>query len=149
MEDCELCGRKTNDVYILNIENVEMHACARCAKGKKVIRVEKEAKQKAKAIMPTRSNAKPEDEQLVEDYAKVIREAREQMKLPIKVLAELINEKENLILRVEEGRTLPSITLTKKLEKALKIKLTAAEEEPVKVATKKPESATVGDFFQK
>ncbi|MFI5412650.1 MAG: multiprotein bridging factor aMBF1 [Candidatus Micrarchaeales archaeon] len=150
MEDCELCGRQTKNVYVLDVENVELRTCASCAKGKKVIRTELESvKQKPSARSQAARPMKEEDKPLVDDYAKVIHNARVQMKLPIKVLAEMINEKEHLILRVEEEKTMPSIELTKKLEKLLKIKLTYEPvQETNKFSVKKSGGVTIGDFVE-
>lgn len=150
MEDCELCGRQTKNIYVLDVENVELRTCASCAKGKKVIRTELETiKQKSSANKASSRPMKEEDKPLVDDYAKVIRDARVQMKLPIKVLAEMINEKEHLILRIEEERTMPSIELTKKLEKLLKIKLTYEPvQETNKFTAKKTGGVTIGDFVE-
>jgi putative transcription factor len=150
VEECELCGRQTKDIYVLNVENVELRTCASCAKGKKVVRTELERQVKKPDIRSQRTRPKTDEEkELVEDYPNVVRRARERMKIPIKVLAEMLNEKEHLILRVEEGKTLPSIPLTKKLEKALKIKLTEEGTEEVKSYTaKKATEPTIGDFVE-
>jgi putative transcription factor len=150
VEDCELCGRPTKDIYVLNVENVELRACASCAKGKKVIRTEMEPQmQRLKPAFQRPRRVSDEDRQLVEDYQNVIRNAREGMKIPLKVLAEMLNEKEHLLLRIEEGKTMPTIELTKKLEKALKIKLTEEPKEPEKKFTAgKSQGATLGDFVE-
>lgn len=150
MEECELCGRPTKDIYVLNVENVELRACASCAKGKKVLRTEMEPKAQKQSPSFRRPKKISEEERLlVDNYPAVIRNAREEMKLPLNVLAEMINEKEHFLLRIEEGKTMPTIELTKKLERALKIKLT---EEPgaqeKKVSTRRGESATLGDFVE-
>ncbi|MDE1856935.1 MAG: TIGR00270 family protein [Candidatus Micrarchaeota archaeon] len=128
MEECELCGRKTEDIYVISIEGTEMRACVNCAKGNKVVRKELAA-DRAKASPKRASTSAPrvssdEEAQIIMGYGKAIKDARERMQLPLKVLAEMINEKEHFLSRVEEEQTLPTITLTKKLEKALKIKLT-------------------------
>jgi len=150
VEDCELCGRPTKDIYVVNVENVELRACASCAKGKKVVRTEMEAQpQKQRPAFQRPRRVPDEERQLVEDYPNVIRNARENMKIPIKVLAEMINEKEHLLLRIEEGKTRPNIELTKKLEKTLKIKLTEEPKEPEKkFVAGKPQGTTVGDFIE-
>ncbi len=148
MEECELCGRQTKDIYVLDVENVEIRACAKCAKGKKVIRTEIE-----KPLVNRNPNyIKPksdEDRELVEGYGVKIRAARERMKLPIKVLAEMLSEKEHYLVRVEEEETRPTLELTKKLERALSIKLTQDVEEAKAVASSKGQSkgATIGDFI--
>lgn len=120
MEECELCGAKTNDIYIVDVEDVELRVCAKCSKGKKIVsKIEQRQSRPKQFAKP----AKAEEAQLVENYGIAIHNARESMRLPLKVLAEMINEKETLLLRIEQQRTLPSIELTKKLEKALRIKL--------------------------
>ncbi len=150
MEECEICGRPTSDIYVVEVENVEMRVDARCAKGKKVIRTEfqKDIKKKG-AIQAQRP--KKEDEVLIEGYGTAIRRAREGMKLPIRVLAEMLNEKEHLLVRIEEEKTRPTIELTAKLEKALSIKLTeqASEGDGAKkaVPNSREGKATIGDFI--
>jgi putative transcription factor len=146
MEDCELCGRQTKSVYVLNIENVEMRTCVRCAEGKKVVRVESDAPREAQKPRTTRPGPQ-EEEELIDGYGAVVRSARERMKIPLPVLAEMLNEKEHQLLRVEEERTRPTIALTKKLEKVLKIKLTEAAPEVKHVANKKGSDITIGDLI--
>ena len=70
------------------------------------------------------------------------------MKLPMKVLAEMINEKETLLSRVEQQHTLPTLKLAKKLEKALNIKLEAAPEQRQDAPKSKKSSATLGEFIE-
>jgi putative transcription factor len=154
MEECELCGRQTSDVYVVDVEGVELRACQRCAKGKKIIRTELESVKKPKQGRPGGMIQRPkrdEDKELVDNYGEVIRNAREKMKLPIKVLAEMINEKEHLLARVEKEETHPTIELTKKLERALGIKLTASDtgESEQKTSGGKAEEATLGEFISK
>lgn len=147
MEECELCGRSTKDVYVLNVEGVELRACASCAKGKKVVRTELEAGTKKKSVAASTRPLKDEEKPLIENYGAVIRRARESMKIPIKVLAEMLNEKEHYLVRVEEQETEPNIVLTRKLEKELKIKLTEESlGETVAYKPKKSDTATLGEF---
>lgn len=145
VEECELCGRKMNDVYVVSIEGSDLRVCTSCAKGKKVVYKQVEEDRRG----PPKKMIKKIDEEveLVEGYGKRIHEARDQMQLPLKVLGEMINEKEAHLLRVEEEKTRPSIELTKKIEKALNIKITQMKGEEPKVYTGKPNKATLGDFF--
>ncbi|HVC58721.1 MAG TPA: multiprotein bridging factor aMBF1 [Candidatus Acidoferrales bacterium] len=123
MEECELCGRKANDIYLVNIEGAELRVCVNCAQGKKIVATYiQKTEQKGKSFASTRP-PREEDQRLVENFGTVIREARDRMHLPLKVLAEMIAEKETFLARVEHQSTMPSIALTKKLEKALNIKL--------------------------
>ncbi len=150
MEECELCGRPTKDIYVLNVENVELRTCASCAKGKKVVRTELEPQPQRLSTAHYRpKKVREEDKLLVDNYASAIRNAREGMKIPLKVLAEMLNEKEHLLLRIEEGKTMPTIELTKRLEKALKIKITEDPKEPEKKFNAgKSQGATLGDFVE-
>ena len=125
MEECEICGTKAKDIYIVDVEDVELRVCTKCAKGKKVVsKVVERTNLPRRMQIGRREDAQP----LVENYGTVMHNARESMKLPLKVLAEMLNEKETLLLRVEQQRTMPSTALTKRLEKALGIKLTESGE---------------------
>ena len=66
-----------------------------------------------------------ETEELVENFGEVIRNAREKQGLPIKVLAEMINEKESTLVRIEKQKSSPGEKTRHKLEKELRIKLLA------------------------
>ncbi len=146
MEECELCGSKMKDVYIVNVDEVELRVCTKCAQGKKII--SKVVEQPKRPGLPMKE-AKKEIPQLIENYGSVIHAARESMKIPIKVLAEMISEKETLLLRVEQQRTMPSVELTKKLEKALGIRLaetSAQMQEGSLNRSGQGEGATLGEF---
>ncbi|RLE57877.1 MAG: TIGR00270 family protein [Thermoprotei archaeon] len=61
--------------------------------------------------------------EIVEDFAERVKRAREQLGLTRELLARLVNEKESVIRRIEEGSLEPTIELARKLERVLKIKL--------------------------
>ena len=127
MEECELCGSPVSAPYTVLVEGVELRVCAKCAKGKKVMNRPASARagpasSRGAAAKPSQK-VKEEDLEVVENYGGIIKRAREAMGIPIKVLGEMINEKETLLLRLEEQKTLPSISLARKLERALNIKL--------------------------
>ena len=143
--ECELCGRKTEERYIASIENVELRICARCAKGRHVT---PEAVP-SKRTFSSGTAARPEaSEEIAEDYGSRIRAARERMKIPIKVLAEMISEKEGVITRVEQQKMVPPDALRKKLEHALSIKLSEAapDDSSSYHGSGKAEEATLGEF---
>lgn len=147
MEECEICGRPTDTLYVVELEGARVMVCESCSKGKALIGKIDLAHKGAdrKEHYKLKSN-KVEEEEVVDNYGTIIRKAREAMGLPLKVLAERINEKESTMLRVEEMKTLPSVTLTKKLEKELGIKLTSKETgEGAAVPMKKSGPITLGD----
>ncbi len=119
--DCDICGRSTPIAYVVEIEGARMSLCEKCAKGKAPLQVLGE--EKMRPVNRHAPAAGPEEKEMVQDYGKRIRSAREAMGMPAKVLAERINEKESTLIRVENQRMLPDETLRKKLEKELGIKL--------------------------
>jgi putative transcription factor len=147
MEECEICGTKTNSIYVVNVEDVELRVCVKCAKGKKVLRtIDDTAK---KPSFKSSREAKKEEAQLIENYGNVMHSARESMKIPLKVLAEMLNEKETLLLRIEQQKTMPAVELTKKLEKALNIKLTEEAKEVNVSFGGGGDKVTLEDFIKK
>lgn len=147
MEECELCGNKMQDVYVINLDGTELRVCTRCAAGKNVVRSNTRETQ---ARVMSRQRKAREEPALKDDYNNIIREAREQMKLPIRVLAEMISETETLLLRIEQGKAKPDAKLAKKLEKALGIKLEETQSEPEKdAATRRSDKATLGEFISR
>ena len=57
MEECELCGTKINDVYVINLDGTQLSVCAKCAKGKAIIR---SSNSEIKKMTVRRSPAKEE-----------------------------------------------------------------------------------------
>ncbi len=144
-----MCGKQASDIYVIDVEGAQLRVCAKCARGEKVISKDiPKPSASGQAIQPERRN--PEEEmELIEGYGRAVREAREAMKLPLKVLAEMLNEKETLLLRVEEEKTKPTIQLTAKLEKALNIRLAAQPKSEGAYHGRKSDKATIGDFIVK
>ncbi len=148
MEECELCGKKTDRVYVIEIDGVELGVCASCAKGKKIVREPEQAK--TQKHQNTERKQEADSAELVDDYGKRIQVAREKLGLSLPVLAEMINEKESHMLRIEQQKTLPTPELVKKLEKALGITLTSMSEDSTSSRTsQKAEHASIGDFVKK
>jgi len=128
MYDCEICGKHTETLYVIDVEGAQLSVCAGCSRGKDVIdEVGTEQKVRGGRVI---GGIKPaeEEEELVEGYGMRIRKAREAMGIDIKVLGEMINEKHSTLLRVEQEKMPPNMSLAAKLEKALGIKLSARPE---------------------
>ncbi|MFH1285900.1 MAG: multiprotein-bridging factor 1 family protein, partial [Candidatus Micrarchaeota archaeon] len=128
MGDCEVCGAKEAPFYVL-IERAKLQVCRECAKMGKIISVAQEQKQKQALKMPPKI-----ERELVGDFAERIQNARSNMHIQREVLAEIINEKESFLERIEHNKARPTEELAKKLEKTLKIVLF----EDVKLETLKP-----------
>ena len=143
MEECEVCGRKSGEFYLVDIEGARMTVCRSCSMGKDILQTFSD---KDKTEPKIRSTAPKETIEVAENYGKIIRRAREALGLPAKVLAERINEKESTLIRVEKGDALPDDRLAKKLEKALDVKLLVAETSDKKLfLSSKTSEITFGD----
>jgi putative transcription factor len=161
---CEVCGRKiTGKQYKATIEGAIMLVCDECAHyGTRHWEVE--AKPKAKPIqfpkpkpptLPVPSVQKAIQEEaleLVEDYPKKIRQAREKLRLTHEELGRKINERVSLLRKIETAKMTPTQSLAEKLEHVLKIKLLAPATEPKvpqKALVAKPkQELTLGDLIK-
>ena len=130
---CEMCGSPiTGKAYKVVLEGSELTVCHRCytklqtrpgavtpiVASKKV-----ERRPRKSATGTPRRRPRMVDYEVVEDYAKRVKEAREKLGWTTKALAQRVMEKETVIKRIESGRLRPSIQLAQRLEKALGIKL--------------------------
>jgi len=141
---CEICGAEiSGKSHHILIDRAEMNVCDRCKGfGKEVERrgpvtsTRRGAPQTSDMSMVPVRRARRSDlfdkmkDQLVEDYADVIKNARERKHLTDEELAAKILEKANVIKKVERSELVPDENLIKKLERALDIKLTEGVAEP-------------------
>jgi len=142
MGTCELCGK---DAPLINalVEGTQMNVCQPCGKFGKVI-------QKPFAHFAKQPLAKEPEvvEVVVSDYAQRIRSAREKSGKTQKEFAMMLNEKESIIHKIENSMFVPPISMAKKLEKLLKIKLVEIEEEEkTETAKKSSGPLTIGDIL--
>ena len=145
--ECDICGKETNIIYVVEVEGAVMNVCAECSKGKKVIDkidLSRQEKKVAKA-----KEEKEKESEIIEHYGEAIRKAREKLGLPLNVLAERINEKASTLLRIEEEKTLPTDKVVKKLEKELGIKLLEEKKDEPTVHIKPDEPITLWDAAEK
>ena len=132
--ECEICGKPVpeNNPIRAKIEGSVMVVCKECSKLGKVQKTPPKPKfvkqnKKPKRQAPTRKkvysrNDEPTEE-LIEDFSLEVRKAREAKNLSREDLGKKINERVSVITRIETGKMTPDTKLTKKLEKALDIKL--------------------------
>ena len=136
---CEVCGRKIreNPMRVI-IEGAKLTVCVECSKHGKVS-WEEQPKPNPIISTPTSSYTPIQrpiqikkrkiqsrvdtSQELVEDYADVIRLAREKLGLNTEELGLKINEKESFLKKIETGKAAPTELLISKLEHFLKITL--------------------------
>jgi len=144
MAQCEMCGKST-ELVIADIEGVELKVCDACSRfGTVRKRVD------ARSFIPR--PAKPEGPQfkVVDEYASLLRSAREKKHLTQQEFATFLQEKESVLAHWEAGTAKPQIDAARRVGKTLGITLvehdiTAA----MKIESgKKTDELTVGDFVK-
>ena len=146
MVGCEICGKNFENLERAIVEGVMMGVCSNCAKFGKIIPVRKPLIE-PKRIIPVQTKEVMED--IVTDYAELIKKGRERKGLKQEGLAKDIAEKESVISKVESGSLKPSFILAKKLEQFLDIKLIEFLEEKKQVNLNlKNNELTIGDLLK-
>jgi len=91
-----------------------------------------------------------EDSDLVEDYSLIVKGAREKLGMSQTDLAVKAREKVTVIQKIELGKMMPTMRLTKELEHILRVKLLAPrgelETSTVPVRQAGPRELTLGDI---
>ena len=145
--NCDLCGKVDERLNRVIVESVEMSICPSCSKYGKVLGPLKKPIQKI-----TRKNIEDKEEKiqlLVDNYGSIIKKRRESMGLTQKDFARKINEKESTVHKIEKGALEPQLSLAKKLEKILGIKLIEEYKETHESFKKNKEDGfTLGDFIK-
>lgn len=129
---CEICGKRIINKNVIQIGNAKLIVCDDCKKlGKPVSfvsNIPRTAKVSVVASKPKRTITPNLPEFTIrEDYAEVIKKAREDLGITQEILASSVGEKLSIIKKIEAGKIKPTIELAKKLEKFLKINLIEIE----------------------
>ena len=154
--NCEMCGKKIDVYYEVNVEGSILKLCRECSSFGKVIKksyVTPRVKKKANYIVKdTKKHQEKEEaiEIIIENYGNIIKSAREKMGLKQEELAKRLNEKESLISHIESGKKEPRMELAKKLENFFNIKLieTISEKEVVFKKEYESDKLTIGDMIK-
>lgn len=147
-----MCG-KEDRLFKTEVEGTELNVCKVCSKYGKIIatvRVEvKEEKKPKRVIEREEETGKDVKFAIVDDYANIIKRAREKLGMKQEDFAKKIGEKESLVHKIETGHFEPSISLAMKIERFLKIKLIEQyEESHVKKAEAESGGFTIGDILK-
>ncbi|MEE8167822.1 MAG: multiprotein bridging factor aMBF1 [Candidatus Hydrothermarchaeales archaeon] len=147
--ECEICGKSIERAVSVKIEGTLMRTCGACSKLGELKEERKSFIPRSKTFKrPVAVDAKAEVD-FVEGYPELIRCAREKRNLTQEELGKLINERASVIARLEAGRMMPDLKLTKKLERVLGIKiLDKSEAEPVKAGEATRGELTIGDVIK-
>lgn len=131
--ECEICGKPVpeNNPIRAKIEGSVMVVCKECSKLGTIQKAPPKPKFRQQPKGKTPKNTKNRNysrndeptEELIEDFELEIRKAREAKNWSREDLGKKINERVSVITRIETGKMTPDTKLTRKLEKALNIKL--------------------------
>lgn len=157
---CEMCGREVTFCKKVTIEGVPLEVCAECAKFG--IEAKKETPKEAgprpviaQRLESREKRSRPRDvlqavekEELVEDFARRIKNARERAGMTQKDLAMKINERVTIISKIESNQMRPDEKIISKLQKELNIVL--KEKVPEVVTSKEGAKAplTLADLIK-
>ncbi len=159
---CEVCGHKIHtDPITAVIEGARLTVCVECAKHGKIVHQDeivlpKQATQKKPQGSVALVQKKPMvanvqiTQELTQDYANMIRVAREKLALTHEELGKKINEKASVLRNLETGKMEPNNQLASKLEHMLKIKLLIpiSEEKAVQMPKSGNQEMTLGDLIE-
>ncbi len=151
MEECELCGARVRVVHSIEVDGVALGACPRCALGMHALEAPGGlGRQRRTAAAPHASQRGSEaEDELVENYGEEIRRARTALGLPLKVVAERLNEKASYLSRIEAQQTAPNAELISRLERFLGIRLlrrAAQREHAAQPSRQGDRHASIGEF---
>ena len=144
--NCEMCGDFSDKLIKIRVSGAILNVCPKCAKfgdpveekklnkisenitikfPEKKINVVTYKKPFKKSVTSRKPVRKENIEELdvVEDYANLIKNKREEMQMTQDDLAKKIFERKNVLSNIERGELLPDIITARKLEKVLNIKL--------------------------
>ena len=126
-EYCELCGAQIGDKGItVSYEGSIITVCNSCYN-----KIKKHAaiinnipkKIKDKNIQKKQQKLDNVELEIVDDYYKIIKNAREMLGMNQQELAQKLKVSENIIKRFESGKLKPTISKARQLEKILNVKL--------------------------
>jgi len=140
---CELCGKETKKLIPVKIEGTVLKVCPSCAVYGQILKPYEE-----REIIKTEEIIDKELD-IVDNYAEIIRKAREQMGLSLEEFCKKFGLKESIMRRIERGELKPSFDLARKLEKILKVKLIEVKKYHFKVEKKEKEKVlTLADVVE-
>jgi putative transcription factor len=145
MGNCEICGKRFENLTKAVVEGVMVDVCNECSRYGKVVPVRKPLIE-PKRVINVKTQSVYED--IIDDYSSVIKNAREKKGLKQEELAKNVAEKESVIHKIENNSMKPTIKLAKKLEQFLGINLTEEVEEKKDVNLNLKDSGlTIGDLL--
>ncbi len=144
---CEICGKEAKLRRAL-VEGVEMMVCYECSKYGIILPDKKPVTKPKRKIVPySRDVFEEMNKELVPDWGKKIKMAREAKGMTREELGAKIGEKTTTIAKIENEELRPTDETVKKIEKVLEIKL-FQEIGGVHLKKKSIKPLTIGDLIK-
>ena len=153
---CEICGAEIREKPLcIIIDNSELQVCQKCAPYGKPVDKRTPVSRKVSPIVRTVTRTEKRQNkdffdilknELLENYVQIIRDAREAKGWSQEDLAENLKEKASLIKKIERSEIIPEDSVIKKLEHALKIKITERVDVSGPEGSHSKEDTTLGDI---
>lgn len=152
--DCEVCGKTImGNPFKAIIEGTKLLVCYECSHHSSATwrfddKRPKINTPKKRISMPNKPILQG-DLELLEDYGKMMRKARENLGLSHEELGRRIGEKVSVLRKLETNKMTPSVSLTAKLERILDIKLQGEYKTPQitkEMLAQKPYERVLGDI---
>jgi putative transcription factor len=165
MPTCEVCGREVPSVQEVTLEGAKLLTCSRCAKLGQPAHKSQPAQAPPRPAPPSYMNPerirtlplhrepiKPRRAEReivpVENFAALVRKAREQRGLSHKEVARQLNERESVIAKLETGKMTPTTNLARKMERLFKLTLLEEAESLDTYPGKSSSPTTFGDVVE-
>ncbi|MBI2499402.1 TIGR00270 family protein [Candidatus Woesearchaeota archaeon] len=148
LKPCEMCGKHDSLTDTL-VEGSVLSVCRKCTKFGTLIK-----KTDIIYLKKPKKEIKLEEvkEFITPEYSKLIKDARERLKLNQEDLGKMISERESIIRQLEQGHMKPTFSLAKKLEQYLKIRLIESNEPKEKLKDVRIDfsnaAMTIGDLLK-
>lgn len=134
---CELCGKASaGPLRRITYFGETLFVCETCAKNASKSAAKVDAKSQAtrpsaaivRQPIVQKSAREKRIYDIIEDYPRVVREARERAGMNIQDLALRAQIKESVLRRIEAAKLVPDYEVARKIEKALRINLLTEQE---------------------
>ncbi|MDO5861680.1 MAG: multiprotein bridging factor aMBF1 [Thermoplasmata archaeon] len=161
---CEMCGKDVPQTREVIVDGARLSVCQSCSKfgemsgssassrpGAPVTQsvIDQRLERRERRMQSKDIYAGTTTIEIVDDYGGVIRRAREAKGMDQKEFANLIQEKQGILAKVESNSLIPDDKLVRKIEKALDIKLTEAVQAGGTVGGGRSDKMTLGNFIRK
>ncbi len=160
---CEMCGKNVPVTREVIVGGARLSVCPGCSKfgeasgasaskpGAPVTQtvIDQRLERRERRMQSKDIYAGSTTIEIIDDYGGVIRRAREARGMDLKEFANLIQEKQGTLAKIEANNLVPDDKLAKKIEKALNIKLTEAVSSGGTVGGAHSGGMTLGNFIKK